>query len=79
VSGTDSSIAYFDTTDIKEKVFMNIIRGVMRKFSIAGELLGFFGQRRWWVLPTIIAVLLLGILFIVGEATSLAPFIYTMF
>jgi Family of unknown function (DUF5989) len=58
---------------------MNIFRSVSRKFSIAGELVGFFGHKRWWVLPTVIAVLLLGILFIVGEATSLAPFIYTMF
>ncbi|HXM22688.1 MAG TPA: DUF5989 family protein [Terriglobales bacterium] len=58
---------------------MKVFRNIGRKFSTAGELVGFFGHKRWWILPVIAAVLLLGVLFVVGEATSLAPFIYTMF
>jgi hypothetical protein len=58
---------------------MKIFRNIGRKLSTAGELVGFFGHKRWWILPVIAAVLLLGVLFVVGEATSLAPFIYTMF
>jgi uncharacterized protein involved in exopolysaccharide biosynthesis len=55
------------------------IRSIGRKLSTAGELFGFFRQSRWWILPVITAVLLLGVLIVVGETTSLAPFIYTMF
>lgn len=58
---------------------MNVFRTIGRKISTAGELVGFFGRKRWWIVPVIVAVVLLGVVIVVGEATSLAPFIYTMF
>jgi uncharacterized protein involved in exopolysaccharide biosynthesis len=58
---------------------MGVISSTKNKLQTAGELFGFFGKRRWWILPIVITVVLLGVLLIVGEATSLAPFIYTMF
>jgi uncharacterized protein involved in exopolysaccharide biosynthesis len=58
---------------------MGVISSTKSKLQTAGELFGFFGKRRWWILPIVITVVLLGVLLIVGEATSLAPFIYTMF
>jgi hypothetical protein len=58
---------------------MGVISSSVSKLQTASELFGFFGKKRWWVLPVIIAVVLLGVILIVGEATSLAPFIYTMF
>jgi uncharacterized protein involved in exopolysaccharide biosynthesis len=58
---------------------MGVITSTKNKLQTAGELFGFFGKRRWWILPIVITVVLLGVLLIVGEATSLAPFIYTMF
>lgn len=58
---------------------MGVISSSVSKLQTAGELFGFFGKKRWWVLPVIVAVVLLGVILIVGEATSLAPFIYTMF
>jgi len=59
---------------------MGFIQVARRRFGIAGELLSFFvSHKRWWILPIIVVVLLLGVLIIVGETTSLAPFIYTMF
>ncbi len=45
----------------------------------AGELFSFFGGRRWWVLPIIITLFLLGAFIVVAQSSSLAPFIYTMF
>jgi hypothetical protein len=46
----------------------------------AGQLLGFFGkQKRWWLLPIILTMFLLGALIVVAQSSSLAPFIYTMF
>ncbi len=58
---------------------MGVITSTKNKLQTAGELFGFFGKKRWWILPIVITVVLLGVLLIVGEATSLAPFIYTMF
>jgi len=58
---------------------MGVISSSVNKLQTAGELFGFFGKKRWWILPVIVAVVVLGVILIVGEATSLAPFIYTMF
>lgn len=44
-----------------------------------GELFAFLGEsKKWWLLPIVIAMLLLGILLILG-GTGVAPFIYTLF
>jgi len=58
---------------------MGVISSTKNKMQTAGELFGFFGKRRWWILPIVVIVVILGVVLIVGEATSLAPFIYTMF
>ena len=58
---------------------MGVISGAKNKMQTAGELFSFFGKKRWWILPVIVTVVILGVVLIVGEATSLAPFIYTMF
>ena len=58
---------------------MGVINSAVSKMQTAGKLFGFFGKKRWWILPIVVVVVLLGVLLIVGEATSLAPFIYTMF
>lgn len=58
---------------------MSFISSTKNKLQTAGELFGFFGKKRWWILPIVVTVVVLGVLLIVGEATSLAPFIYTMF
>jgi len=43
------------------------------------ELWGFLKQnKKWWLLPLIMALLILGLL-IVLAGTGLAPFIYTLF
>ncbi len=58
---------------------MNFIKNTARKISTAGQLLSFFGTRRWYILPILIALFLLGALIVVAQSSSLAPFIYTMF
>jgi hypothetical protein len=35
-------------------------------------------NRKWWLVPMLVVLLLLGLLVVLG-ATPLAPFIYTMF
>jgi Family of unknown function (DUF5989) len=59
---------------------MSVVRSAARRFGIAGELLSYFTrQRRWWMLPLILLVLLGGVLILLGQSSALAPFIYPLF
>jgi Family of unknown function (DUF5989) len=47
--------------------------------SLAGEFWAFLAQnKKWWLLPIVIVMLLLGVLFVLSS-TAAAPFIYTLF
>ena len=51
-----------------------------RNFYLLGDLWGFMKVRkRWWLLPIIIMLVLVGVLMIFGQATPLSPFIYALF
>jgi hypothetical protein len=59
---------------------MGFIQVARRRFGIAGELLAFFwGHKRWWMLPIIIVLLLIGVLVVLAQSSVIAPFIYTLF
>jgi hypothetical protein len=59
---------------------MKWIRTTARNLQTAGELFSFFGkQKRWWLMPIVLTLFLLGALIVVAQSSSLAPFIYTMF
>ena len=48
--------------------------------SLFGELWAFMGARKkWWLLPVIIVMLIVGSLLILAQGSALAPFIYTIF
>jgi Family of unknown function (DUF5989) len=64
----------------KDEKNMGFVRSTGRRFGIAGELLFFFiGHRHWWMLPLIIAVLLVGVVIILAQSSALAPFLYPFF
>ena len=47
--------------------------------SLVGEFVEFLGQnKKWWLAPIIISIVLLGALVMLG-GTAAAPFIYTLF
>lgn len=51
----------------------------MKKTSAVGSWLGFFSSsKKWWLLPMIAVLLMLGLLFVLS-GTVAAPFIYTLF
>ena len=51
---------------------------VMSKLSIFSELWRFLRVRKkWWLLPIILLIVVLGLLLIFAQASPLAPFIYT--
>lgn len=48
---------------------MSFFQSARRRLGIAGELLAFFAaNKRWWMLPIILA-----------QSSAIAPFIYTPF
>jgi len=50
------------------------------KIEIIKEIFEFLKERKkYWLIPIIIVLLLIGVLIIVTEGTAIAPFIYTLF
>lgn len=48
--------------------------------SIVSELFSYMGARKkWWLMPIIAVLLVVGGLLVVAQGSALAPFIYTIF
>jgi hypothetical protein len=48
--------------------------------SFAGEMWAFLrARKKWWLLPMLLMMALLGGLLVFGEGSAIAPFIYTVF
>lgn len=59
---------------------MGFVQIAKSRFGIVGELLSFFAKnKRWWLFPVVTMVLLMAVLIILGQSSSIAPFIYTLF
>jgi hypothetical protein len=52
----------------------------MRHLSIIGEFWTFLRERKkFWLLPIVVMLLLLGLIIVLTSGSALAPFIYTVF
>jgi len=52
----------------------------MARSSLVSELWAFMRVRKkWWLLPLILTMLLVGVLIAFAQGSALAPFIYTIF
>ena len=62
---------------------MNILktmRKVSRRFGISGELLSFFAEnKRWWLLPMLVVLMVFGVVIVLAQSSAIAPFIYSLF
>ena len=59
---------------------MQALREMGDKFGIAGELLAFLWHRKmWWLIPMVAVLLFFGIVIVLGSASGVGPFIYTLF
>jgi hypothetical protein len=53
---------------------------IVSRSGIFGELLYFLWHRKlWWLIPIVAMLVVLGSLMILGGASGLAPFIYSLF
>ena len=52
----------------------------MKKIAILKEFWDFLmANKKWWLIPIIVTLVLLGVLIILTESAAVAPFIYTLF
>jgi paraquat-inducible protein B len=52
----------------------------MAQASLARELWAFMRERKkWWLMPILAVMLLVGALLVFAQGSALAPFIYTIF
>ena len=58
---------------------MKRMESLTSRLGIAGELLQFFWQNKWWLTPMIFVLLIFGALLIFAQSSAIAPFIYTLF
>ena len=63
--------------DDEQRDFEQLASGA--RVGLVRELIAFLGEnKKWWLTPIVIAVLLLGVLVLVGGSGAL-PFVYTLF
>jgi hypothetical protein len=52
----------------------------MSKLSILSELWDYLKVRKkWWLVPIVFSLLVIGLMLIMVEGSAVAPFIYTLF
>lgn len=50
------------------------------KTNLLKELWDFMKERKkWWLLPIVIILVLVGVLIVLGQSTAVSPFIYILF
>ncbi len=55
------------------------MQNITSRVGVFGELIAFLWKRkRWWLIPMIIALLIFGVLIILGATGVLSPFIYSL-
>ena len=52
----------------------------MKNKGFFGEMLGFaIKGKRWWLLPIVIGLMIVGVLIIFAQSSAVSPFIYALF
>ncbi len=52
----------------------------MAKVKIIAEYLQFLREnKKWWLIPIVVVLVLFGLLIVITKGSALAPFIYTLF
>ncbi len=55
-------------------------RGLMANAGVLGEIFAFLWKnKKWWLIPMVTVLLLMGLLLVFASASGIGPFIYTLF
>lgn len=53
---------------------------IMSKLTVISEIISYLkANKKWWLIPIVVFLVLLGALIILAEGSAVAPFIYTLF
>jgi hypothetical protein len=56
------------------------VSAIMSKLSILSELWDYLKVRKkWWLVPIVFFLLVIGLMLVMVEGSAVAPFIYTLF
>jgi len=59
---------------------MHVVRNIISKLGVLGELMTFLWKNKlWWLIPIVVGLVLLGLLVVFTQGSAVAPFIYTLF
>ncbi len=59
---------------------MQLMKDISSRLGIAGELLRFFWQHKWWwMTPLILGLVVMAALVIIAQSSAVFPMIYTLF
>jgi uncharacterized membrane protein len=55
-------------------------RTAVSRVGTVGQLFSFFwSNKRWWLVPMLVTLFLLGVVIVLAQSSAIAPFIYTLF
>ncbi|MCX6577161.1 MAG: DUF5989 family protein [Candidatus Aminicenantes bacterium] len=56
------------------------VRNFAAKLSIIGELFFFLWKnKRWWLIPVLVVLVIIGLLLVFSQNSVIGPFIYSLF
>lgn len=59
---------------------MKLLKRLWGRSAVLTGLLKFFWeQKMWWLIPMVLVMVVLGLLIIFAQSSSVAPFIYVLF
>ncbi len=54
-------------------------KSILSKLAVLGELFSFLWKnKRWWIIPVVVLLLVFAIIFVIAESSALGPFIYPL-
>lgn len=56
------------------------LRGLAANAGVLGEIFAFLAHnKKWWLIPMVALLMVLGLLLVFAAASGIGPFIYTLF
>jgi hypothetical protein len=58
---------------------MNMVRQFATRSAIVAEVFTFLWQRKlWWLMPLAVLIFMIGVLFLIAQVSSVAPWMYPL-
>jgi hypothetical protein len=79
-SGPRDRVLVIQIRKLRESIASDLRSGALGKLQIINDYFQFLRhEKKWWMLPIVMLLLLLGLLVLFTQGSPLAPFIYTIF